>query len=673
MSIQEPKIGYFGVCFVIMGTLVSYFIRVQTLRSKFIKWDGLIYSAGVIAAIYFSPQLSMYMPEGGFPREIAAAGWLTWMLVFGSFATWQDSTLLFQAIPSLAMFGLVGCYDTYPFVTFNFFAYLMCLATLFARAHSRQMLTQAASSGFFTRGLAPGSPIPSVDTTPGLANDLRRGPWRWVAGPEWALASALAVVLLSLLGAPIIRQSVSGIAGIVVLPPPPMKNPTTNSATSQPTLESDVRIGRGPNHGSARPVLEAHLDKFRYLREQSYLSYTGKGWRNIVSGFSSGQGQTSANDKAVLEMKKYHDFTFQIKLLQNLKLIPCPPEVAAPSFQAAESKNPGDDRLGQFNLRDGSVELTTESAVNGTVAGTSIEADSDVVPVNCVRADDVPSLYDRSNIPERIGKLAVALAQDSKNDYERITRISDEISREIVYNLDSDPTPADKDPIEYAMFESHQAYCDVYASAMVAMARSIGLPARYVQGYLPNEGNRLSNGAYVVSNLDYHAWAEVLFKDVGWVIVDPTIKANAVPGEGIGQAGRGRPWWKDNVPTIVGSAVAVVVIVPIIFLLRRFKPRARREVTPFTEAEKAYAGFLYKLERLTQVRRPIGKTGDEYIRLLTGKVGGCEMEVQALNDRFMPILYGPSEVDPTEVEDLKKQTSQVTKRLRDAIKKSKAK
>ena len=96
-------------------------------------------------------------------------------------------------------------------------------------------------------------------------------------------------------------------------------------------------------------------------------------------------------------------------------------------------------------------------------------------------------------------------------------------------------------------------------------------------------------------------------------------------------------------------------------------------MTPFTEAEKAYAGFLYKLERLTQVRRPIGKTGDEYIRLLTGKVGGCEMEVQALNDRFMPILYGPSEVDPTEVEDLKKQTSQVTKRLRDAIKKSKAK
>src|SRR5471030_1778248 len=112
----------------------------------------MFYSAAIIAAIFESNELRLIMPEGGFPREMVAAGWLSWMLILGSFATWQDSTLLFQAIPALALFGLIGCYDTFRGVTLAFFAFLICLATLFARAHGREMLRKASESGYFTRG-----------------------------------------------------------------------------------------------------------------------------------------------------------------------------------------------------------------------------------------------------------------------------------------------------------------------------------------------------------------------------------------------------------------------------------------------------------------------------------------------------------------------------------------
>jgi len=672
MSINEPLLGFFAVGLIVTGTLASYLIRVRTLESKFIKWDGLIYSCGVIAAIYFSPQLNGMMPDGGFPREIAAAGWLTWMLVFGSFATWQDSTLLFQAIPSLAMFGLVGCYDTYRFVTFNFFAYLMCLATLFARAHGRQMLTQAANSGYFTRGLAPGTPIPSVDTTPGLANDLKRGPWRWVAGPEWALASALGVVLLSLLGAPIIRESVSGIAGLVVLPPPPMKNPAPTTSSTSTSQESDVRVGRGPNRTVSRPVLEAKLDKLRYLREQSYLSYTGRGWRNVISGFSGAQDQTSPNDLASLQMKKYHEVKFQIKLLQNLKLVPCPPEVVSPSFQPAQTPNSTDEKTGQINMRDGNVELITDSSVNGLIFGSSIETDAESVPKNCVKYSEVPKLYDQANIPARVSQLASEVTKGCTTDYERANKISDEISKRILYNLDADATPSDRDPVEYALFDSHQGYCDVYASSMVLMARSVGLPARYVQGYYPNSNNVESNGAYLVTSLDYHAWAEVMFEDVGWVVFDPSIKADFVPGAGIGQAGRGKPWWKENLSTILASLVAFLIATPLVFLSKRIKFKGGKESSPKGDAEKVYAAYLSQLEKLTQVRRPIGRTGDEFVAQLSGKLGGCDAEVQALNQAFMPILYGPVDIQKSDVERLQKETQRILKLVRDKIRQSKA-
>ena len=56
---------------------------------------------------------------------------------------------------------------------------------------------------------------------------------------------------------------------------------------------------------------------------------------------------------------------------------------------------------------------------------------------------------------------------------------------------------------------------------MTNMVRSIGLPARYVEGFLtppsPAEENR-----YPVLNSNGHAWVEVYFEGVGWIRFEPT-------------------------------------------------------------------------------------------------------------------------------------------------------
>ncbi|MGL6211115.1 MAG: transglutaminase-like domain-containing protein, partial [Paracoccaceae bacterium] len=55
--------------------------------------------------------------------------------------------------------------------------------------------------------------------------------------------------------------------------------------------------------------------------------------------------------------------------------------------------------------------------------------------------------------------------------------------------------------------------CQDHAHVLIAAARHLGLPARYVSGYLLVTGDT-SEAA--------HAWAEVHVKGLGWVGFDPT-------------------------------------------------------------------------------------------------------------------------------------------------------
>ena len=72
-------------------------------------------------------------------------------------------------------------------------------------------------------------------------------------------------------------------------------------------------------------------------------------------------------------------------------------------------------------------------------------------------------------------------------------------------------------PIEHAL-ESGQGVCQDYAHIMLAIARSWGIPARYVSGYLYVAGKDGEQARTSAS----HAWVECLFPHIGWVGFDPT-------------------------------------------------------------------------------------------------------------------------------------------------------
>ncbi len=65
-----------------------------------------------------------------------------------------------------------------------------------------------------------------------------------------------------------------------------------------------------------------------------------------------------------------------------------------------------------------------------------------------------------------------------------------------------------------------EGVCQDFAHLVIGCARSLGLAARYISGYLetdPPPGRPRLQGADVS-----HAWASVLVPGMGWIEVDPT-------------------------------------------------------------------------------------------------------------------------------------------------------
>lgn len=77
-------------------------------------------------------------------------------------------------------------------------------------------------------------------------------------------------------------------------------------------------------------------------------------------------------------------------------------------------------------------------------------------------------------------------------------------------------------PVEEALRERH-GVCQDFAHVMIGALRALGLPARYVSGYLRSTSN-------TVGAEDSHAWVSSWCPDFGWFDIDPT--NDVIPAEG---------------------------------------------------------------------------------------------------------------------------------------------
>ncbi len=128
------------------------------------------------------------------------------------------------------------------------------------------------------------------------------------------------------------------------------------------------------------------------------------------------------------------------------------------------------------------------------------------------------------NIDPRIKALAESITARSTNDYDRASSIRIYLIAHYAYTLDL-TGPHTDDPLANFLFVRRAGHCEYFASAMTIMLRSIGVPARYVTGFLPGEYNDVG-GDYIIRGSDAHSWVEVYFPNYGWMTFDPTPPGN---------------------------------------------------------------------------------------------------------------------------------------------------
>jgi hypothetical protein len=103
--------------------------------------------------------------------------------------------------------------------------------------------------------------------------------------------------------------------------------------------------------------------------------------------------------------------------------------------------------------------------------------------------------------------------------------IQEHLLKNYRYSLETD-TATLSHPLEEFLFTRKTGYCEHYATAMVVMLRTVGIPARLVTGFLATEWNEYG-GYFTVRQRDAHAWVEVYFPHTGWITMDPTPTVSA--------------------------------------------------------------------------------------------------------------------------------------------------
>ncbi len=120
----------------------------------------------------------------------------------------------------------------------------------------------------------------------------------------------------------------------------------------------------------------------------------------------------------------------------------------------------------------------------------------------------------------RIPELARKITASAANPYDKTIAVEAYLLRNFRYTLNLTGSPG-REPLAHFLFETRAGHCEYFASAMTVMLRSIGIPAREVNGFLPGEYNDLA-GDYIVRASDAHSWVEAYFPGSGWITFDPT-------------------------------------------------------------------------------------------------------------------------------------------------------
>lgn len=668
MSFSSPRFTALVHGLNTLGFLVSLYLRYASEREQ---WDQLwrrvvhpsiflrllFFLFGVIPAFANLPGFQLLFPLEAYDvQELMIGALFVWGHLLYSFSMASDNLVLFAAVPGIAMFGLMSTINVNPSLLVAFLVFI--LGNLFLLGYGALLRHAQGPQGILSaaRSLSPAQRLFRLTADQFITSVVLLG---LTTG-----AAVAAAFVLQKVSPPIIPLALAR------LQLPDWYYQTHENYTG---FLRSFRLGMGPVALNNEPVLRIRCDRELLYRGMTYDRYTGRSWEQTglevweAPPLEGRPGfQISLNASALSELAPR---PVVVQTIRTEKQMPSvlfgaaePIEVAGPFSHLRQT---GDGGIGvpQMVFKD-SVYVVRSAIPDDFTPAQLQRAGTDYPP-------EIEARY-RPELPfgaERIRELTQQVIAGATTPYERARAIQAYLEQNYVYG-DAPRVPAGEDVASYFLFHSRQGVCDMFATAMVLMAREAGIPARLVTGFA---AGRLDpdRQEYVVTGQDAHAWAELYFPGYGWIPFDPQAQRTA------GLVTTLTTWFEEGRPVwrlfSGGSLFRAVLLGLILAWLYYFlRPYWRRR--PLPPAPHDYRGQIVRLyhqtctllRRCGYPRQP-GQTPREYLRALLGQAplqgepGSLLEEITAI---FQVARYSRAPVTAADCQHVRHLTAALKRQLR---------
>ena len=121
----------------------------------------------------------------------------------------------------------------------------------------------------------------------------------------------------------------------------------------------------------------------------------------------------------------------------------------------------------------------------------------------------------------QLRQLAHEVTAEAYSDEQKALALETHLRSSYQYSFETIIPYQGVTPLDWFLFDEKRGHCEFFASAMVVMLRSVGVPARLATGFSLGEKNPVT-GFYEVRALDGHAWVEAYIEGMGWMMFEPT-------------------------------------------------------------------------------------------------------------------------------------------------------
>ncbi len=257
----------------------------------------------------------------------------------------------------------------------------------------------------------------------------------------------------------------------------------------------------------------------------------------------------------------------------------------------------------------------------------------------------------RSDLPENITSLSDEIIGKTSSDLNKAMRIENYFRiNDYKYSL-SYKKPSDYN-MEYFLFDSKTGICSDYATAMVLLARSAGIPARYTEGvHLQRDSD--DDKIITVTDSDLHAFPELFISGYGWMTFEPTQ---------IEQAESAKDY--DYLIMVI-VAFSTVLLIALIILFSKFVcPQLSEYIFKFRTSkavpEKSISMIMNKIRNLVNLDE--SATSSEISHKV---ISDYQIDISGLSQEFDTAVYGNKKLSEQYIDQALKLYIELYKKIKE--------